>query len=120
MTAILKNIKDIKDRIYDNSPQSETVYKVVGTVFSLYTVAVLWHHKATIYENTLYKWEHCKVRSFFQRDKCENNDLSDDDSTNSVDIDLQSIEGISDSNTKSHNTVNCVFINKNGEKICEL
>lgn len=100
MTGIFR---DIKDKIYENSPNSSTVYKILGTTASLYTIAILWHHKTNIYKRLSENLE-IYSRRF--------NTKKDDQEKKVPEKKVPEKEDVKDKIP--------VFINSNGERICEL
>jgi hypothetical protein len=108
-----RTLKNIKDSIYDNSPHSDTVYKIAGLTFSVYTVAVLWYHKTRICDKAVSVWSKYVSKS----DSDDNlDDISGDDldaiSDDNVDGTLDgTVDGTLDDHVKT---------DTNGNRTCEL
>ena len=115
-----RTLKNIKDSIYDNSPHSDTVYKIAGLTFSVYTVAVLWYHKTRICDKAASMWSKYVSKS----DSDDNvDDSSDDNLDDNVDdnVDDSSDDNVKQSSHVANNTTSSTtYIDADGNKICEL
>ena len=104
-----RTLKNIKDSIYDNSPNSDTVYKIAGLTFSVYTVAVLWYHKTRICDKAVSVWSKYVSKS-------DSDDNLDDISGDDLDaISDDNVDGTVDGTVDDH-----VKTDTNGNRTCEL
>ena len=115
-----RTLKNIKDSIYDNSPHSDTVYKIAGLTFSVYTVAVLWYHKTRICDKAVSMWSKYVSKSDSDDNVDDSSDYNVDDSSDDISDDNVDDNVKQTSHVANNTTSSKTHIDADGHKTCEL